>query len=155
MFVSRNLVNFVFILQYQERIYPGVMIRVTCALIEQTAKVLVTQRSRNMPQALLWEFPGGKIEASETEAECLVREIWEELSLHIQPLQRITPVLHPMGEAPKLELIPYRCHYVGGTIQLLEHRSYHWAHPHDLPKYNWCAPDLPVVAEYLRLIAGA
>lgn len=129
------------------------MIRVTCALIEQYARVLVTQRSRNMPDPLLWEFPGGKMEEGETEEGCLVREIREELSLRIQPLQRMTPVLHPAGEAPTLELIPYRCHYVGGTIQLLEHRSYHWAHPHDLPKYDWCAPDLPLVAEYLRLIA--
>ena len=130
------------------------MIRVTCALVEQNFRVLVTQRSRNMPEPLLWEFPGGKMEEGETEEECLVREISEELSLRIQPLQRMTPVLHPIGGAPKLELIPYRCRYVGGTIQLLEHRNYHWAHPHDLPKYDWCAPDLPVVAEYLRLIAG-
>jgi len=129
------------------------MIRVTCALIEQYDRVLVTQRSRNMPDPLLWEFPGGKIEEGETEEECLVREIREELSLHIQPLQRMTPVLHPTGGAPKLELIPYRCRFIGGTIQLLEHRSYHWAHPHDLSKYDWCPPDIPVVAEYLRLMS--
>lgn len=128
------------------------MISVTCAIIEQHARVLVTQRSENMPEPLLWEFPGGKVEAGETEEECLVREIREELRLHIQPLKRLTPVRHTINAGRSIDLIPYRCHYIGGTIQLLEHRSYHWAHPHDLMKYRWCAPDLPVVAEYLRLL---
>lgn len=127
------------------------VIKVTCAIIKQHGRVLVTQRSENMPEPLLWEFPGGKVEAGETEEECLVREIREELSLHIQPLKRLTPVRHPISAERTLELIPFICQYNGGTIQLLEHRIYYWAYPHDLMKYNWCVPDLPVVAEYLRL----
>ena len=128
------------------------MIKVTCAIIEQHARVLVTQRSMYMPEPFLWEFPGGKIEEGETEEECLVREIREELSLLIRPVKRMTPVQHQMDGVGAMELIPYRCQYTGGTIQLLEHRSYHWAHPQDLLKYNWCPPDLPVVMEYLRLL---
>ena len=126
--------------------------KVTCAVIEQYARVLITQRSKSMREPLLWEFPGGKVEAGETEEACLVREIREELSLRITPHFRMTPVLHPLEHNRTLELIPYRCHYDGGTIQLLEHRNYKWVHPQDLVDHDWCAPDIPVVEEYLRLL---
>jgi len=129
------------------------LVKVTCAIVEQHARVLVTQRSEKMPEPLLWEFPGGKVETGETEEACLVREIREELSLHIEPLRRLTPVLHPLSEEHHLELIPFLCSYTGGTIQLLEHRGYQWAAPEDLMKYRWCAPDVPIVAEYLHLLS--
>ena len=38
------------------------IIKVACAIVEQFGRVLITQRSEVMSQALLWEFPGGKIE---------------------------------------------------------------------------------------------
>ncbi|MHA6247885.1 (deoxy)nucleoside triphosphate pyrophosphohydrolase [Pontibacter sp. CAU 1760] len=128
------------------------IISVTCALIENNGLVLVTQRGPYMDQPLRWEFPGGKVEPGETEQACLVREIKEELSITITPLTRLTPVLYPLDAACTLALIPYRCGYDGGTIQLLEHQQYCWAQPHDLPGYTWCAPDIPVVAEYLQLL---
>lgn len=126
------------------------MIKVVCAIIEDDELVLVTQRSELMAEPLLWEFPGGKVELGETEEECLVREIKEELSLEVQLRNRLTPVLHHTA-AKTIKLIPYTCTLVRGTVQLLEHRAFEWAPHHALRKYTWCAPDLPVVEEYLRL----
>ncbi len=127
------------------------MIKVICAIVEQHGRVLVTQRSEQMREALLWEFPGGKLEPSETETACLVREIREELNLAIEPYQRLTPVVH---EYPgyTIELIPYLCHYAGGVIKLHEHRAYHWVSPADLAIYTWCPADLPIVKDYLHLV---
>jgi 8-oxo-dGTP diphosphatase len=39
---------------------------VTCGIILQNEKILVTQRSEKMKLPLKWEFPGGKIELGET-----------------------------------------------------------------------------------------
>lgn len=122
------------------------MIRVTCALILQYERVLVTQRSQSMSQPLLWEFPGGKIEEGESETECLEREIREELNLSITPLHRLTPVRHQ-----GIELIPYLCQYNSGVIVPAEHRSYQWASASELPHYTWCPADIPVMQEYLAL----
>ena len=61
--------------------------RVAVAIIERTVdgehKVLFAQRPVGKAYAGYWEFPGGKIEANETVIEAIIREIDEELGIHI------------------------------------------------------------------------
>ncbi len=61
--------------------------RVAVAIIERVVdgqyQVLFAQRPVGKAYAGYWEFPGGKIEANETVIEALIREIDEELGLHI------------------------------------------------------------------------
>lgn len=128
-------------------------IKVTCAILERDGLVLITQRSEKMKQPLLWEFPGGKVEAGESEEESLIREIAEELHLQVVPVARLTPVVHRYGDT-SIELIPYTCRFAGGTVKLQEHSAYAWAAPSDLLSYDWCPADLPIVEEYLRLRQG-
>jgi len=54
---------------------------VAAAVIERDGAFLVTRRQHGVHLAGLWEFPGGKCEAGETHAECLVRELREELGV--------------------------------------------------------------------------
>jgi 8-oxo-dGTP diphosphatase len=57
------------------------VIEVAAGLIRDDAgRYLITQRRRGSHLAGLWEFPGGKVEAGETPAACLRRELIEELS---------------------------------------------------------------------------
>ncbi|QCR21923.1 (deoxy)nucleoside triphosphate pyrophosphohydrolase [Pontibacter sp. SGAir0037] len=126
------------------------IVKVTCAIIEQHERVLVTQRGQAKDQAYLWEFPGGKIEPGESEEACLIREIKEELNLEISPLERLTPVEHAYADKVIL-LIPYICKYVKGAVQLLEHCSYQWSELSSLPSYDWCEADKPVLDEYLQI----
>ncbi len=46
--------------------------------------VLACQRKRDVPYALQWEFPGGKIEDGESPGQALVRELREELSIRAE-----------------------------------------------------------------------
>lgn len=104
-----------------------------------------------MSQPNLWEFPGGKLEAGETEIQCIIREIQEELELQIIPQQRLTPVQHTFGKKC-IELIPYRCTIKSGTIRLKEHQQYAWLTDDDkLASLAWCQADLPILKEYLQL----
>ena len=61
--------------------------RVAVAIIERVVdgeyQVLFAQRPVGKAYAGYWEFPGGKIEAGETVIDALVREIDEELGVHI------------------------------------------------------------------------
>ena len=51
------------------------------AIIERAGALLVCRRRDRPGKPGLWEFPGGKIEAGETEAQALVRELREELAV--------------------------------------------------------------------------
>jgi len=61
--------------------------RVAVAIIERTVSgkhhVLFAQRPVGKAYSGYWEFPGGKIEAGESVIDALIREIDEELGLHI------------------------------------------------------------------------
>ncbi len=62
--------------------------RVAVAIIERTVngdyQVLFAQRPTGKAYAGYWEFPGGKIEAGESVIDALIREIDEELGLHVK-----------------------------------------------------------------------
>jgi len=58
-------------------------VEVTAGIIWKGQRLLLARRPPGGMLAGLWEFPGGKIEAGETLAACLQREIREELAIDI------------------------------------------------------------------------
>ncbi len=61
-----------------------VVLVVAAALIGEQG-VLLTQRPPGKAMAGLWEFPGGKVDKGETPEAALVRELAEELGIHVNP----------------------------------------------------------------------
>ncbi|MCI2804490.1 NUDIX hydrolase [Staphylococcus pettenkoferi] len=59
------------------------MIKCVCLVVWKADKLLLVQ-SRNRQK---YYFPGGKIDAGESQQEALVREIDEELGVHLKPDQ--------------------------------------------------------------------
>ena len=58
---------------------------VAVALIsDEQQRLLITQRPLDVPQGGLWEFPGGKLEPQETAQQALVRELREEIGIHVK-----------------------------------------------------------------------
>ncbi|WP_235801338.1 pyrimidine (deoxy)nucleoside triphosphate diphosphatase, partial [Yersinia pekkanenii] len=57
------------------------MIDVVAAIIERNGKILLAQRDADRDQAGLWEFPGGKVDAGESQPQALIRELAEELNI--------------------------------------------------------------------------
>lgn len=66
-------------------------------LIDPQGRLLLSTRPAGKPYAGYWEFPGGKIEAGETVAEALRRELHEELGITIGEVQvwRVTEHDYP------------------------------------------------------------
>ena len=54
-------------------------VRVAVGVLRKDNLVLLCQRGINHRYGLKWEFPGGKTYPDESIAECLERELWEEL----------------------------------------------------------------------------
>lgn len=67
------------------RAYPDRPFLAVSAAIIRDGRVLVTQRARG-PGIGIWSMPGGVVEAGETLAEALIREIREETALTIEPV---------------------------------------------------------------------
>jgi len=59
----------------------GTLISVTAGVIRRTGTVLVCQRAPGGHHPGKWEFPGGKVEAGESLAAGLRRELREELGI--------------------------------------------------------------------------
>src|SRR5580704_15080974 len=70
-------------------------IRVVAAVIERDGRYLITQRRPAAVLPLLWEFPGGRVEESETDAAALKREVRHRLGVEIDVGQLISFVSHP------------------------------------------------------------
>lgn len=123
-------------------------LKVCCAIIEYQGRVLVVQRSAAMQQPLLWEFPGGKQEATETAEQCIVREISEELNLGIHPLRQLSAHTHTY-ENGSIQLIPFVCKWTSGRLELREHKAACWLLPEELKELDWSPADIPVAEAYL------
>jgi 8-oxo-dGTP pyrophosphatase MutT (NUDIX family) len=59
------------------------------AVIVREDRLLVIQRSAHVAKPLAWCFPGGAIEAGESEEQTLVRELREELKAKVRPLRHL------------------------------------------------------------------
>lgn len=69
-------------------------VHVAVAVAVVNEDILIARRPDDKHQGGLWEFPGGKVEAGETTAAALVRELDEEVALpvstdHMSPLMEI------------------------------------------------------------------
>jgi 8-oxo-dGTP diphosphatase len=101
------------------------MIKVTCAIIVQNGKILLTQRGKHPHHPYQWEFPGGKLKPGESEEECIRREIKEELNIDVKVVERMYPVKHNYN-FKEIELIPFVCIKKSGEMKLSEHIDFKW-----------------------------
>ena len=119
-------------------------IRVTCAIIQASGKILTVQRSTSMHLPGKWEFPGGKVEPGETEEACILREIREELNIEIHLGHRLPSVVHHYPDF-SIELIPFLATHRAGDIRLAEHSRYLFLAPGELASLDWAEADLPIL----------
>ena len=119
------------------------MLDVTAAIIRQNNRVLICQRPEGKHNAMLWEFPGGKIEPGETGEACVIRECQEELGLTLRVLGKLTTVQE--GEGLRLHF--YLAEILSGTPTRREHRALRWVTAEELPACKFCPADARMLRE--------
>jgi 8-oxo-dGTP diphosphatase len=130
------------------------MIDVTCAIIRnEDNQILVVQRGESTDHPMKWEFPGGKQDPGETEEECIIREIREELSIEIVICGRLPQVDHDYGYK-KIRLIPFVCDTLDDMLFLTEHIAFRWIDIKDLMIPDYLEADIIVAKNYLDSIKG-
>ncbi|MCX6550163.1 MAG: (deoxy)nucleoside triphosphate pyrophosphohydrolase [Acidobacteria bacterium] len=73
-------------------------VTVTAAVVERDGRFLLTRRLEGTHLAGHWEFPGGKCHDHESLAECLAREIREELDADVFVHEEILATAHEYPE---------------------------------------------------------
>ena len=128
------------------------MINVTCAVIRnEEEEVLVVQRGEATDHPLKWEFPGGKLTHGETEEECIIREVEEELSMEIVIFGHLPEVEYDYGHK-QIKLIPFICDTLDELPFLSEHLAYKWVPATDLLSVDFSGADVFVANSYLESI---
>ena len=118
-------------------------IEVVAAIICKDDKIFATQRGYGDFKDW-WEFPGGKMEAGETQEDALKREIREELSAEISVDELLCTVEYDYP-AFHLTLHCYLCSLQTDALHLNEHEAAKWLTKDELDSVKWLPADLEVV----------
>jgi mutator protein MutT len=94
------------------------LIVVTAAVVEHDGRFLVTRRQQGVHLEGFWEFPGGKCDADEALADCLARELREELDVASRVGDEIFTTTHAYADR-SVELHFFRCELLGDPRPLL------------------------------------
>jgi 8-oxo-dGTP diphosphatase len=121
--------------------------RVVAALISHPAepnRFLVQQRLPGSSRALLWEFPGGKVEPGETDEAALARECHEELAVTLEVQGRVAAAAHGYEDLA-IDLVLYRARITYGTPAALGANELRWASVDEMKRLPFCEADLPLI----------
>ena len=126
---------------------PQRTIRVVAAVVEQDGRYLITQRRATAVLPLMWEFPGGRVEAGETDQQALKRELLHRLGVEIEVGKLISFVSHPY-EHYVVDLFLYECTQgtqgTQGTPPALESRAvnaFKWVASNEFDQYPFTPAD--------------
>ena len=129
------------------------MVDVVAALIWRGEAFLICQRPAGKARGLLWEFAGGKVEPGETPQQALVRECREELDIIVHVGEEFMQVTHAYPDIT-VRLTLFCAQIVSGEPRCLEHAALRWIRPEEIPQYDFCPADAPIL-ERLRELDGA
>ncbi|MEF2977220.1 (deoxy)nucleoside triphosphate pyrophosphohydrolase [Subtercola sp. YIM 133946] len=120
-------------------------LHVAAAIIEQNGLILACRRNHDRVLGGKWEFPGGKLEPGESPGQALVREIREELGVHVVVTGELTTDDTIVGDQI-IRLICLRAELLGPRpTNSTDHDALRWVDREQLPGLDWADADLPAV----------
>ncbi len=120
---------------------------VVAGVIQWEGKLLVCQRRRGDTFGLMWEFPGGKLQAGETPAQGLARELREELGVDAEVGAEMFRTQHRYAEMSEpIELIFLTAKVDAGKIRKGMFEKMEWREASTLGELNFLPADREFIA---------
>lgn len=114
--------------------------RVVAGLIFRDGRLLIATRPEGKALAGFWEFPGGKVEPGESDADALGRELMEELGVVAPILSILESVTHEY-ERGTVEIAFYQCRWESGDPFPHDGQRLHWIRHDELDDYEFPPAD--------------
>lgn len=121
---------------------------VTAAILIESGEILCMQRQKSKYDyvSFKYEFPGGKVEAGESNEEALMRELQEEMGIDItvNPDHFFMTIHHEYPDF-SITMHTYLCPVSDRTFTRKEHANHVWLKPDELDKLDWTPADFPII----------
>ena len=123
--------------------------RVVAGVIHSGGKFFACRRASHKSLAGFWEFPGGKVEAGESDQQALARELGEELGIEVVVRDFICKSSSDVN-GTEIEMFTYFCELRSEAPTVSsDHDKLVWATRQELTDLQWPPLDVPVVEALL------
>ena len=120
------------------------IVNVAVGVIKKNNAIFICKRADDQHQGGLWEFPGGKVEASESVFAALKRELIEEVGITIHSSSQLMVIEHDYGDkCVKLDI-----HVVSnfsGEAHGAEGQPSEWVNISELTHYDFPAANAEII----------
>jgi 8-oxo-dGTP diphosphatase len=127
------------------QVVPESQTMVVAAVMERDGRILACRRRAHDQHPLKWEFPGGKVEAGETPAGALARELEEELGIGALIGAEIARYAYRYPGKKPILLIFFAVAGMDGEPQNRIFSEIRWEEPARLPALDFLEGDVDFV----------
>ena len=120
------------------------IVNVAVGVIKKNNAIFICKRANEQHQGGLWEFPGGKVEASESVFAALKRELIEEVGITIHSSSQLMVIEHDYGD----KCVRLDIHVVSnfsGQAHGAEGQPSEWVNISELTNYDFPAANAEII----------
>lgn len=122
---------------------------VAAAIFTDGTQVMIARRAKVRLYPGRWEFPGGKLQAEESAADCVAREILEEFDVEIEECTFFTKSAWVYPER-EIHLHAFLVPKPEAPFTLKVHDRIEWVLPENLSQYDLLEADRAILTDLVR-----